>query len=786
MASRYEIAAEFTLIDKATKPLGKFSSFGTAVSAGLQGQMLKAEERIRAFGAKVAAVPKVAAGVAVGAVTAGIGVATKQFIEFDSALHTAGSVSDEYAKKMDELGLAARKVAAATEFDAVQSANALATMARAGIESNGAIKMLSGMADLATSAGVQLDEAVNMGVGALNVFKMNTGDLGGNLKRISDMMQVTANSANMTLLDVSEAVKVGGANFTSPNQSISTFLAGLDALASKGIAGSEAGRVMKNAFLNLSAPVKQAQDSLAALGIRTKDSRGNLLNLTDIIGQFERSIAGMGSADAAEHLKNIFGKENYTGIVDLIDVGAAGLRNYTAAIENSEGAAAKAAETARQSLGNMIEVLKSSLTELGFTFVSAFQKKGAGALQKITQAVSNFTESGGVEKITDAVMKAGAVFAKAAKNIWAFRKPIMATVVAAVAFRAAMTATYIALKAYKTGVFLAQAAQLAYGITVHGSAWAQNVFTLSSNAMKVATLGMAGAIKVATGVQWLFNAALAANPIGLIILGVVAAVAALTAIVVAVVKHWDVVSAAIGRFVSWIKGAFSAIGRVFQAVGSFFARLTKGFFTFLIGAKNVEIIANAFRQFGELIGGFITEKLSQFSEWISGIFTPLWTGILKGLSAAGDFFSNIFTPILEGVKWAFGVMIDYIIGKWQTLTAAFTNGGILGALINIGGNLFAWVLSPIQTLLNLISKIPGVGNITAGIADGFQQFRRGLEGLAAGDAAPTRTAVQAASVSREESVTTSNVALSLPPGMTAQTAGLPPGVTIQRSRSGAF
>lgn len=55
---------------------------------------------------------------------------------------------------------------------------------------------------------------------------------------------------------------------------------------------------------------------------------------------------------------------------------------------------------------------------------------------------------------------------------------------------------------------------------------------------------LAGAQAIATAAQWLWNAAMNANPIGLII----AAVAALIGLVVAVVKHWETWGAAVAVF----------------------------------------------------------------------------------------------------------------------------------------------------------------------------------------------------------------------------------------------
>lgn len=59
----------------------------------------------------------------------------------------------------------------------------------------------------------------------------------------------------------------------------------------------------------------------------------------------------------------------------------------------------------------------------------------------------------------------------------------------------------------------------------------------------------------ATGAQWSLNAALAANPIGVVI----AAVAALVAAVVILVKNWDTVKSALGAVWDWMKSAATSV-----------------------------------------------------------------------------------------------------------------------------------------------------------------------------------------------------------------------------------
>lgn len=76
-----------------------------------------------------------------------------------------------------------------------------------------------------------------------------------------------------------------------------------------------------------------------------------------------------------------------------------------------------------------------------------------------------------------------------------------------------------------------------------------------------------------------------------------------------------------------------------------------------------------------------------------------------------------------------GMLINAIMqikAHWDSITEAFESEGILGGIKRIGIVLMDALLYPVQQLLELCSKIPGVGNLAAGAAEKIHSVRERL------------------------------------------------------------
>jgi TP901 family phage tail tape measure protein len=640
MASKYEISAVFKLIDKITTPLDKVGKSGKAVGKALKRDFMAAEDSLNKFGKRLKKIGGYAIGAGIAAAGAGIAIATKQFIEFDAAATAATAkfkdldvTSDTYAESLKKVGQAARDVAAITEFNAVDTAGALDKMAMAGLTSEQSMKLLKGTTDLATAAGMDLTTAVDIATDSLGAFGLMTKDasqLQTNLNRVSDVMAKTTNMFNTDMPLMFESIKKGGPAFTSAGQSMESFSALIGVMASSGVKGSEAGTQLRNMMLSLANPSDAADRALKRLGVTVKDQNGNFLDIIDIMAQFEAGTKNMGSAEKAAALATIFGTRTVTGMNIVLQEGADKLRAYRADLENAGGSAANIAAAMRGSIKNKIEILKSALTELGFKFVEAFQEKGVGLIEKLTDAVAKFDP----QPVIDAVVTAGNAIGGIIKIVWELHYFILGLAIAWGAYKAAMLV---------------------------GAAVAPILTLIKAIQM------LASGQKLATVAQWAFNAAANANPIGIII----TAIGILIGLIILAVKHWDKVTAAVSYAGEWIK---------------YVALLIR------------DGLCSAFSS----LAGFISDN-----------------------SEKALFFISIFTG-------PFGLvlsMANELRENWGMVVETFKTDGIIAGLKRLGGVLLSGLLAPVQGFLEMLSKIPMLGEKMAPAVEKIEAFRNQLKGI---------------------------------------------------------
>lgn len=565
----------------------------------------------------------------------------------------------------EELNDAAERLGATTEFDAQQAAGALQVYAASGFNATLAITSLSGAGNLATISGLTLDNAAKTAadsLGALGLRTENAADQAANLSRLNDVLARTTSLANTSVTEMSEAIATGGSIARSSGQSLETFGAMVASMAGSNIKGAEAGTAIRNTLAALQAPASRAAASLRRMGIDVRDSDGNMRDMIDVVGDFERATSSMGDVARNQAIAQIFGREGMGGFNAMLTTGSEGMRRMRAELDNSGGAAERMAGVMRDTTTNAIDGFTSAIDGVKtaiFGVVSGPFRELLGQLTEWTAANTAVITSGIAEFMAGFASNLETIKARAsglAVLIAGFAA--LALGIKAVAAATALWNMIAAANPYVLGIMAiiaAVALLVAYWPEISGffsDLWdkAKDVASSIGEWFAAKWADITSAIGVAVD----FIVGLFVGFWTPIIDGFVAFsefVAGLVVIVAELLRPiWEPALNAMAIAAAWIAAKWEWIKAV--AVGVWSA----------ISAKVASVWAS-------IVGG-----VTRVTTAIASKFTEAWNGIASAAASVYARITNAFTPI-----------VTFFSGLWTGIVNSFNE--IMGPILNTAGSI---------------------------------------------------------------------------------------------------
>ena len=208
--------------------------------------------------------------------------------------------------------------------------------------------------------------------------------------------------------------------------------------------------------------------------------------------------------------------------------------------------------------------------------------------------------------------------------------------------------------------------------------------------VKTAQTAWSTATKMATAVQGAFNAVIAANPIGAIVVAVAAVVAALV---------WFFTQTEVGRrawaaFTSWLSETWAALVEgakaIWNGLGEFLANL-----------------------WATITGG-VTGAWTSITTFLSGVWTGISTTATTIFNGIRDFIVNVFTvigalivaplqAIRNGINTVFGWILSFITQQMNSTNTVWST--IWTAIYNVVNTIFTLISGYISTVVNAIRTV---------------------------------------------------------------------------------
>lgn len=426
---------------------------------------------------------------------------------------------------------------------------------------------------------------------------------------------------NTPLADVANAVDKLHGRLGVAAPSLADTSALMVDLGQHGVTGSRGLMVVQTAMSTLLGGAKPVNDELKSLGVSIFDSNGKFIGMKEAMAKLSPALAGLTDEQKALAEKNLFGAGAAGVMNGVMSGGVKSFEAASAAVEK-HGAVESAAERNAHTFGGQLKTLWATCQDLGVTIGAVLLPPVQGALAGFL-GLFNFLKANTPIAITLGVVVGG--------------------------LAVGLSSLYVITKT----------------VTLVQSAWAMGT-------------------KAAAGAQWLLNAAMDANPIGIVIV-------ILGALVAGVVIAYN----KLGWFKDGVNAVWTGIKNVTGSVWDFIK-------TYVIGGWILEfqILGNA--------GIFLWKN----------VFIPVWDGIKYASNTTWQWINNnVFSPFKLGIT-AIGIAFDqtqkFIGTAWGKVKDAAA-APVRWIVDTVYTNGIEKVWNGIAGAVGLNLKLP---NVSAGFADG--------------------------------------------------------------------
>lgn len=532
--------------------------------------------------------------------------------------------SEEYKALREQ----ARQLGATTAFTANEVAQGQSFYAMAGFKPEQIQNAMKGTLSMSLAGDIDLATTADIGSNILTGFKLNSDEM----NRVSDTLVATFTRSNTNLNMLGDTMKYVAPVASGLGVDLETAAVAAGKLGDAGIQGSMAGTSLRSILGRLAEPPKQAADALEELNIKTRDARGNLRGLPEILADLDKKTKKMGTAQRAGYFKHIAGEEAFSALSVLTDQAGSGeLQKMIAEVKAAKGEAQKVADTMTNNLDGDLKNLTSAWEDVGIQIFGGVDSP----LRDIAKS------------ITDIISKVGD---------WAKRNPELANTLTKIALALGVILAVGGAIVLMLAAMLGPVAMLKLSLSVLGIKGA-GAFGLLAKGLKAVGLALFGIGK-----------ALLTNPLFL-------AAAAIAAIAYAIYKNWDTI-------VAFFKKVWTEVVRIFSSAWDSISAYFSGMWISISNACSA-----AWNWITNIVTGAWAAIKNFFLQYsLPGIIYRNWDGIKKYMSELWETvkttiktkWDQIITDIQNlpaTMKQAASDMIDSVINgineKWEDLKNKF-------------------------------------------------------------------------------------------------------------------
>lgn len=343
---------------------------------------------------------KTAAGyAAVGSAVAATAVAVSSLntaADFEAQMAKVSAKTEATRAEMEALNKEALRLGATTSLSGSEVAVAMDELAAKGFDATKIISAMPGLIAATEASGEDLALVSDVVTSAINSYGMEASEA----SRIADVMAMSANKTAAGVGDLGYSFKYAAPVANTLGIKLEELAAATGLLVDKGLAGEQAGTALRMSLIRLSKPPAEAEAALKELNITAVDSNKKFKDLTTLAKDWEKATAHLTETQKVQYAATIFGVEASTAMLSLFSSGPEKIKEMTNALENSGGAAAKAAAIMKDNYAGSKEQMFGAIESAQI----AFATPSLEVLKDTFDGVANMIEKnmGGIEKAGEA------------------------------------------------------------------------------------------------------------------------------------------------------------------------------------------------------------------------------------------------------------------------------------------------------------------------------------------------------------------------------------------------
>jgi len=402
--------------------------------------------------------------------------ATIAFGSFEQKMARVKALTGATGDQFKELNQTARDLGKATVFSANEAAEAMASFALQGFQTNQIIAAMPATLNLAAAGQLAMGQAAEITAGIMRGMKLTTEDL----VRVVDVIAKAATSSATDVPMLGEAMKALGPIAKTAGLSLEESVAVIRAMSDVMIQGQMAGTSFRNILIRLQSGSGESAKAMKALGVSIKDDTGAMKPFADIVDEIRVALSQYDQVTQNAIVAQIAGTRAVAGFSEIMALGGDTIRRYTKELADSGGTADRIAKIQINTLFGSFKLLTSAATEMAITLGSQFKPAIEGTANFLRSLIDGFNELNASTKTTIAILGGvGAAFVGLTAIAPFVLKFLAGTVLAVKALIPVLVALKLELAILLTNPIVAVLAGVAAALIVAGKAWRdykRNVF----------------------------------------------------------------------------------------------------------------------------------------------------------------------------------------------------------------------------------------------------------------------------------------------------------------------